>query len=117
MTLKDEGGKMKEEHRISQPAVGDLFERVVVILDQARSNVARSVNTNMVLAYWLIGREIVLDLQGGDERAEYGKQVLAELSKRLTERFKKRLFRYESQILSPFFPSLFRPSSNSSHGG
>jgi predicted nuclease of restriction endonuclease-like (RecB) superfamily len=111
MTLKDEGGKMKEEHRISQPAVGDLFERVVVILDQARSNVARSVNTNMVLAYWLIGREIVLDLQGGDERAEYGKQVLAELSKRLTERFKKgfsvtnlRYFRLFFQAFSDRLP-------------
>lgn len=36
-----------------------LFRRVAAILDQARGNVVRSVNTNMVLAYWLIGREIV----------------------------------------------------------
>ncbi len=42
---------------ITQP--DDLFERVVSILDQARGNVVRAVNTNMVLAYWLIGREIV----------------------------------------------------------
>ena len=41
----------------------------------------------MVLAYWLIGREIVHELQGGEERAEYGKQVVEELSKRLTERY------------------------------
>ena len=33
----------------------------------------------MVLAYWLIGREIVQELQGGEVRAEYGKQVVENL--------------------------------------
>ena len=46
-----------------------LFERVVSILEQARSNVVRSVNSNMALAYWLIGKEIVEDFQGGETRA------------------------------------------------
>lgn len=64
-----------------------LFERVVSILEQARGNVVRAVNTNMVLAYWLIGREIVEALQGGEKRAAYGKKVVEELSARLTERF------------------------------
>jgi hypothetical protein len=43
----------------------------------------------MVLAYWLIGREIVQELQGGEERAAYGKKVVEELSARLTERYGK----------------------------
>jgi len=43
----------------------------------------------MVTAYWLIGREIVMELQGGDERAEYGKQVIENLSERLTNRYGK----------------------------
>ena len=64
-----------------------LFDRVVDILDEARSNVVRAVNSNMVLAYWLIGREIVQELQGGEDRAEYGKQVVEDLSKRLSERY------------------------------
>lgn len=64
-----------------------LFGRVVSILEQAQGNVVRAVNTNMVLAYWLIGREIVQELQGGEERAAYGKQVLEALSGRLTERY------------------------------
>jgi hypothetical protein len=66
-----------------------LFDRVVSILERARGNVVRAVNSNMVMAYWLIGREIVQDVQGGEERAEYGKQVIEELSKRLTERYGK----------------------------
>ncbi len=41
----------------------------------------------MVLAYWLIGREIVEALQGGEKRAEYGKKVVEELSARLTDRY------------------------------
>jgi len=49
----------------------------------------RAVNTNMVLAYWLIGREIVQEVQGGQERAEYGKQAVEELSSRLTERYER----------------------------
>ncbi|MDP2646896.1 MAG: PDDEXK nuclease domain-containing protein [Desulfobacterales bacterium] len=66
-----------------------LFDRIVTILEQARGNVVRAVNTNMVLAYWLIGREIVQDLQAGEERAEYGKQVIESLSARMTERYGK----------------------------
>lgn len=66
-----------------------LFGRVVSILEQAQGNVVRAVNTNMVLAYWLIGREIVQELQGGEVRAAYGKKVVEELSVRLTERYGK----------------------------
>lgn len=64
-----------------------LFDRIVSILEEARSNVVRAVNSNMVVAYWLIGSEIVQELQGGEERAEYGKQVIENLSIQLTERF------------------------------
>jgi predicted nuclease of restriction endonuclease-like (RecB) superfamily len=64
-----------------------LLDRVVLILEQARTNVVRTVNGSMVTAYWLIGREIVLELQGGDERAEYGKRVIETLSKKLIARY------------------------------
>lgn len=66
-----------------------LFSRVVAILEQARGNVVRAVNSNMVNAYWLIGREIVQALQGGQERAEYGKGIIEALSTRLTNAYGK----------------------------
>jgi hypothetical protein len=47
-----------------------LFERVVSVLEQARSNVVRAVNSEMIIAYWLIGREIVQEIQSGEKRAE-----------------------------------------------
>ncbi|MDP2751307.1 MAG: DUF1016 N-terminal domain-containing protein [Rhodocyclaceae bacterium] len=66
---------------------GDLMARVVTILDQARTNVIRAVNSNMVIAYWLIGREIVQALQGGEDRADYGSRLLEELSESLKRRY------------------------------
>ncbi len=66
-----------------------LFDRVVSILEQARGNVVRAVNTNMVLAYWLIGREIVEEIQRDKGRAKYGEQVVENLSAQLTERYGK----------------------------
>ncbi len=64
-----------------------LYRRVREILESARSNVARSVNTTQVVANWLIGREIVEDEQKGSRRAGYGAQLLQELSNRLKKDF------------------------------
>jgi len=74
-----------------QPATPDtpLLDRVVAILERARANVVRSVNSQMVIAYWLVGREIVEEQQDGEVRAEYGKRVIEDLSRRLTERYGK----------------------------
>ena len=86
------------------PAAPDpLFGRIVSILEQARGNVVRAVNTNMVLAYWLIGREIVHDLQAGEERAEYGEKVVEELSARLTARYGKGFSEENLQLFRRFY--------------
>ena len=69
------------------PADTGLLDRVIQILDGARSRVLRHVNSEMVLAYWLTGREIVLAVQGGDARADYGANVLEGLSKGLQQRY------------------------------
>ena len=49
-----------------------VYERIRQILESARTNVARSVNTTQVVANWLIGREIVEEEQKGQKRARYG---------------------------------------------
>ncbi|MBI5141306.1 MAG: DUF1016 domain-containing protein [Nitrospirae bacterium] len=81
--------KNHEKKPLIWPEGDSLFHRVASILDQARGNVVRSVNSNMVLAYWLIGREIVLELQGGEDRAEYGRKIVETLSAKLTKRYGK----------------------------
>jgi hypothetical protein len=77
----------KPKRKASGEKPEELFGRIVSILEEARGNVLRAVNTNMVMAYWLIGREIVEEVQGGEERAAYGKKVIEELSARLNERY------------------------------
>jgi predicted nuclease of restriction endonuclease-like (RecB) superfamily len=71
------------------PTEEQLFERVADILEQARGQVSRTVNTAMVNAYWLIGREIVEVEQQGSERASYGEAVIGRLASRLQRRFGK----------------------------
>ena len=75
----------------NSPAPDDaaLFGRIVDILEEARTHVARTVNSAMVVAYWLIGREIVEEEQKGRKRADYGKAVIEDLSRRLTGRYGK----------------------------
>jgi len=66
-----------------------LYQRVAEILEQARGQVARTVNTAMVQAYWHIGREIVEVEQAGEPRADYGEEVIKRLSARLMGQFGK----------------------------
>ncbi len=68
-------------------AADDLFDRVVAILDRARGRAVRSINSEMVLAYWHIGREIVEHLQAGEARATYGRRMIESLSGRLGSRY------------------------------
>ena len=66
-----------------------LYQRIRQILESARAGAARSVNTAQVMAYWLIGREIVEEEQRGRRRADYGARLLIELSSRLQADFGK----------------------------
>lgn len=66
-----------------------LYDRIREILETARANVARTVNTTQVMANWLIGREIVEDQQQGKKRAGYGEALLADLAVRLSQEFGK----------------------------
>lgn len=59
------------------------------IITRARQKAYSAINTAMVEAYWLTGRRIVEEEQGGKERADYGKQILKELSAELTKEFGK----------------------------
>ena len=66
-----------------------LFSQVVELLQNARQQVLRTVNSTMVYTYFEIGRIIVEEEQNGKDRAEYGKQLLKGLSKQLNQEFGK----------------------------
>lgn len=65
----------------------DFYSRILGILKSARNKVVQTVNTTMVETYFEIGKLIVEEEQDGNERAEYGKQILKELSHKLTNEF------------------------------
>ncbi len=66
-----------------------LYTSIKEIIKNARSKVHRAVNTAMVDAYWYIGKVLVDEEQQGKHRAEYGKQLIEDVSRRLTAEFGK----------------------------
>ena len=73
----------------SKPSNTTFYYQIVDLLQSARKKVVQTVNQTMVHTYFEIGRMIVEEEQDGKERADYGKQILKELSTILTERFGK----------------------------
>ncbi len=64
-----------------------LFASIRTLIESARSTIARGVDLVQVHTNFEIGRHIVEFEQEGDDRAEYGKQVLKQLAERLSTEF------------------------------
>jgi predicted nuclease of restriction endonuclease-like (RecB) superfamily len=74
---------------ITNKNLESVYTNIKNVLDEARNKAIRSVNFAMVQAYWHIGRLIVEEEQSGKERADYGKYLIRELSKKLSSDFGK----------------------------
>ena len=66
-----------------------LLKDIGLTIETARQNAIKAINTELVKANWEIGRHIVEFEQQGNERAEYGTDLLARLSKDLKLRYGK----------------------------
>ena len=71
---------------LQQPESAVLLNDVCLIIDQARRHVATYVNVEACLMNWHVGKRIKEDVLY-NQRAEYGKQILKNLSVKLTERY------------------------------
>jgi predicted nuclease of restriction endonuclease-like (RecB) superfamily len=65
----------------------NIHAGIVELLKAARSAAARNINSIMTAVYWDIGRRIVRFEQGGEQRADYGEQLIEQLSGDLTRQF------------------------------
>ncbi len=65
-----------------------VYENIKKTLITARNKIYSTINFEMVIAYWTIGKQII-EAQGNDERAEYGTGLIKYLSERLTIEFGK----------------------------
>jgi predicted nuclease of restriction endonuclease-like (RecB) superfamily len=72
-----------------QAGIEQLYQNVKDIIETSRAAAYRAANASMVQAYWHIGRLIVEEEQKGTQRAEYGKQIVESLSKRLQSEYGK----------------------------
>lgn len=80
-----------------------FIQEVRAILLNAKQQAATAVNTAMVQAYWLIGKRIVEEEQNGEQRAEYGKQLLDKLAKGLSADFGKSFDSRELRRIRQFY--------------
>ena len=66
----------------------EFYSNIKEILETARKKAYAAINFAMVEAYWEIGKRIV-EMQDGNKTAEYGKQLIKELSRKLTFDYEK----------------------------
>ncbi|WP_454982444.1 PDDEXK nuclease domain-containing protein [Capnocytophaga granulosa] len=73
---------MKKEVTLQESLITDLR----TLINEARNKVALIVNTEITLLYWHIGKRINEEVLG-NQRAEYGKQIVSTLSTQLTKEY------------------------------
>ena len=77
---------MPEPKTIRTPDDDVLFGDISDLIDRTHQRVAASVNSELVMLYWSVGKRIREGILGG-KRAEYGQEVVNGLATRLTERY------------------------------
>ena len=87
----------------SKSTVFPMVTEIRRILDEARGHIAHQVNSELLYAYWNIGRIMVENEQSLPERADYGKQTIRELSKVLTKELGKGFSVSNLQFMRRFY--------------
>ena len=80
-----------------------VYLQIKELMENARKQVSVKINNILVQTYWKIGKIIIEDEQKKNERAEYGKKLLKELSKKLTEEYGKGFSRSNLQNMRQFY--------------
>ena len=83
--LKKTSSKKIDDLKIN---LDPLFNRISALIKESRQRVAATVNIELSMLYWNIGKHIKTDILN-NEKAEYGKETFVTLSRQLTENFGK----------------------------
>ena len=67
--------------------VNDLFNQIEKVIISNKEKMIYQISDTLIATYFNIGKIIVENEQNGNIRAEYGKEVLLKLSKKLSEKF------------------------------
>lgn len=66
----------------------NLLNDLKHLIDQARTSIASTVNAGLTITYWRVGNRVLKEILQ-DERAKYGKTVVATVSQQLTLQYGK----------------------------
>lgn len=66
--------------------IEEVYNKIVGLIENAKRNVAIKVNSEMTFLYWNIGKDITENVLK-NQKAEYGKTVIKELSEKLTKEY------------------------------
>ncbi len=80
-----------EIQKIQQYSTQSLMQDLRHIIEQARGHVAVTANYELTMMYWHIGEHINREVLG-NQRAEYGKQIVAQVARQLQEEYGKKGF-------------------------
>jgi predicted nuclease of restriction endonuclease-like (RecB) superfamily len=64
----------------------EIFDEIKSLIEDSRQQIAITVNATMTMLYWQIGKRINQEILK-DQRAEYGKQIIATLAKQLVTEY------------------------------
>lgn len=96
---------MKNElvEKTNEELLENIYKDIANIIKSNKEKMIYQINDSLVNTYFLIGKVIVENEQNGNIRAEYGKELLKSLSKKLTERFGSGFSRSNLQNMRLFF--------------
>ena len=80
---------MQEALKLNITTNNEFSNKIIGLIEKSKKDIVQVINSQMVMTYWNIGKEIFLEEQKGQERAEYGKEVIDTLSTVLTEKYGK----------------------------
>lgn len=78
---------MKNDNQPIQINFSQVVDDIKQIIDSGRNAAYAAVDATMIATYWHIGRRIVEEEQDGQERAQYGKELIKTLAKELTHAY------------------------------
>ena len=89
----------------------DIYDEIRNLLKEARKSIVSNINTTMTKTYFLIGKRIVEEEQNGNERATYGKNLIKNLSKKLTNEFGKGFSERNIEQMRKFYKTYSIPQT------
>ena len=93
---------MENELTLIDENINPIFEEIKGLVNNSRDRVYSAVNTEMLNLYWNIGK-IIMEIQQGNERANYGDAVLKKLSEKLTNEFGKGFSKRNLERMRKFY--------------